>query len=129
MKGLFPVRAAARGMTLIELMVVVFILGLIATVVAINVRDAQVSAEMEAARTELATLRQALELYRLKKGRYPSTAEGLAALFSERVVAGKPKKDTWGNEYVYAFPSPGAPGEYELRSLGPDGQPGADDVE
>jgi general secretion pathway protein G len=130
MKWLLCTRAPARGMTLIEIMVVVFILGLMAAVVAINVVGTRDSAQIGTARAELSNLRTALDMYLMRKGRYPSTAEGLAALFEAGIVTGKPpKKDPWGNAYVYASPGTKDPRGYDLRSLGPDGQPSDDDVE
>lgn len=119
---------AARGMTLIEIMVVVFILGLIASVVAISVGDTRETAEIGTTRIALSKIAEALELYRLKKGRYPSTAEGLEALRTEKLVK-KPPRDGWGRAYVYECPAPSGEGAYGLRSLGPDGQPGGDDIE
>src|SRR5690606_14146482 len=72
----------ARGMTLIEIMIVVFILGLIATVVAVNVGGVSEDAKIKAAKLDLHNFENALDIYMLRKGTYPSTAEGLQALYS-----------------------------------------------
>lgn len=119
---------AARGMTLIEIMVVVFILGLIATVVAINVADSATNAEISTAKLDIKALEQGLDMYRLKKGRYPTTAEGLSVLYSSNTLKGSLKKDPWGNDYVYIFPGQKNPRGFDLLSYGPDGQPSGDDI-
>src|SRR5919109_308736 len=100
------VKAAARrrqrGMTLIEILVVITILGLIAAAVAVNVVGQLREAKIKQARTDLHTLENCLDLYKIDKGRYPSTEEGLKAV----VAAGKCKpslKDPWQNDYVYLF--------------------------
>lgn len=117
----------ARGMTLIEIMVVVFILGLIATVVAINVRDAAGGAEVSAAKLDIKALEQGADMYRLKKGRYPNTSEGIGALYSSGTLKGSPKKDPWGNDYVYLFPGQKNSNGPDIVSYGPDGNPGGGD--
>lgn len=120
-------RAPARGMTLIEIMVVVFILGLIATVVAVNVVGVQDSAQIEAARLDMKGFQNALDLYRLKKGRYPNSSEGLSALYAENLLKGTMKKDPWGNDYVYLSPGTKNPKGYDLMSYGPDRNSGGGD--
>lgn len=120
-------RAPARGMTLIEIMVVVFILGLIATVVAINVAGVQDSAQADAAQLDIKGFQQALDLYRLKKGRYPSTSDGLQSLYSEGLLKGTVKKDPWGQDYVYLSPGTKNPKGYDLMSYGPDRNAGGGD--
>jgi len=117
----------ARGMTLIEIMVVVFILGLIATVVAVNVQDAAGNAEMKAAQLDIKGYEQALDMYRLQKGRYPTSSEGLGILHSSGKVKGSLKKDPWGRDYVYLYPGQKNPKGFDLMSYGPDGNPGGGD--
>lgn len=116
----------ARGMTLIEIMVVVFILGLIAAVVGVNVAGTAQHAEIQTAQMDLKGLEQGLDMYRLKKGRYPNTGEGLAVLYSSGTLKGSPKKDPWGNDYVYMNPGQSGRG-FDLMSYGPDGNPGGGD--
>jgi len=108
----------ARGMTLIEIMVVVFILGLIATVIAINVGGVSDSAKVETAKLDIKGFEQALDLYMLKKGSYPSAGEGLNALYSEGILKGSLKKDPWGNDYVYVYPGQKNPKSFDLYSRG-----------
>jgi len=118
-------RAPARGMTLIEIMVVITILGLIAAAVAVNVVGQLDEAKIKQARTDIHTLENCLDLYKIDKGRYPATEEGLAAV----VTAGKCKpqlKDPWGTPYVYLFPGQAHPDGFDLKSYGADGAAGGD---
>ena len=117
-------RAAARGMTLIEIMVVVVILGLIAAAVSVNVMGALSDSKMKQAKTDLHTIENCLDLFKLEKGRYPTTEEGLQAL----AAAGKCKnlKDPWGHDYVYLYPGQAHPDSFDIKSYGEDGKPGGD---
>jgi len=118
-------RAAARGMTLIEILVVITILGLIAAAVAVNVVGQLGEAKVKQAKTDLHTLENCLDLFKIDKGRYPTTEEGLQAV----VAAGKCKprlKDPWGRDYVYLSPGQLHPESFDLKSYGADGQPGGE---
>jgi general secretion pathway protein G len=118
-------RAAARGMTLIEILVVITILGLIAAAVAVNVVGQLGEAKVKQAKTDLHTLENCLDLFKIDKGRYPTTEEGLQAV----VAAGKCKprlKDPWGRDYVYLCPGQLHPESFDLKSYGADGQPGGE---
>jgi general secretion pathway protein G len=117
---------AARGMTLIEIMVVLVIIGLIATAVTVNVMNSLADAKVKQVRTDLHTLENCLDLYKLDKGHYPSTEEGLAAV----VAAGKCKntKDPWKNDYVYLYPGQVHPDSFDVKSYGADGKPGGDGI-
>lgn len=118
-------RALARGMTLIEILVVITILGIIAAAVAVNVVGQLDEAKVKQAKTDLHTLENCLDLYKIDKGRYPSTEEGLQAV----VAAGKCKpqlKDPWGHNYVYLNPGQVHPESFDLKSYGADGQAGGD---
>jgi len=125
MKAPSSARAAARGMTLIEILVVITILGIIAAAVAVNVVGQLDEAKVKQAKTDLHTLENCLDLYKIDKGRYPSTEEGLQAV----VTAGKCKnqlKDPWGHPYVYLFPGQVHPDSFDLKSYGADGQQGGE---
>jgi general secretion pathway protein G len=118
-------RRRERGMTLIEIMVVITILGLIAAAVAVNVVGQLSDAKIKQARTDLHTIENCLDLYKVDKGRYPTTEEGLAAV----VAAGKCKaqiKDPWKHDYVYLYPGVVHPDSFDIKSYGADGQPGGE---
>jgi general secretion pathway protein G len=126
--------AAQRGFTLIEIMVVVVIMGILAALVVPNLMGRADDARIMAARQDIATVMQALKLYKLDNQRYPTTEQGLQALISKPTAgpaangwkAGgyldKLPKDPWGNPYQ--FLSPGVKGEVDVFSFGADGQPG-----
>ncbi len=118
-------RRRERGMTLIEIMVVITILGLIAAAVAVNVVGQLSDAKIKQAKTDLHTIENCLDLYKVDKGRYPTTEEGLQAV----VAAGKCKaqiKDPWKHDYVYLYPGQVHPDSFDIKSYGADGQPGGD---
>jgi len=129
-------RSAEHGFTLIELMVVIVIIGLLATIVAINVLPAQDKAMAEKAKTDVALLEQAVERYRLDNLTYPSTSDGLAALVDPPAGLARPERyarggyvkrlpeDPWGQPYQYA--SPGRDGPFDIYSLGADGREGGE---
>ncbi len=118
-------RRRERGMTLIEIMVVITILGLIAAAVAVNVVNNLSEARIKQAKTDLHTIESCLDLFKVDKGHYPSTEEGLQAV----VTAGKCKaglKDPWGHDYVYMYPGQAHPDSFDIKSYGADGQAGGD---
>ena len=110
------------GFSLVELMVVIVIIGLLATIVIINVMPAADRAAVTKARADIATLEQGIEMYRLDNLRYPTGQEGLQALLSGNYIRRLPD-DPWGNPYRYSAPGPeGRP--YQIASLGADGREG-----
>ncbi|WP_240959213.1 type II secretion system major pseudopilin GspG [Novosphingobium olei] len=128
-------RSSEQGFSLVELMVVLFIMALLAAVVAYNVIPVGDKAKVVAARADIATLDQSLEMYRLDLGTYPSQGEGLAALRQPPAGLASPQdyrsggyikdlpNDPWGHPYQYKVPGEeGRP--FEVFSLGADGQPG-----
>lgn len=127
--------ASQRGFTLIEIMVVVVILGILAAMVVPKVLDRPDQARATAARQDIAGLTQALKLYRLDQGRYPSQAQGLKVLVEKpadaatsnwRAYLERLPNDPWGRPYQYL--NPGANGEVDVFSLGADGQPEGEGV-
>jgi general secretion pathway protein G len=126
--------AISRGFTLIEIMVVVVIMGILAALVVPKLMGRADDARITAARQDIATLMQALKLYKLDNQRYPTTEQGLQALTAKPNSgpaangwkAGgyldKLPKDPWGGQYQYL--SPGIKGEIDVFSYGADGQPG-----
>jgi general secretion pathway protein G len=118
------VRDRESGFTLVELMVVIVIIGLLATVVVINVMPAQDTARVRKAEADIATLEQGVEMYRLNRMNYPAGGDGLQALVSEGFIKRLPE-DPWGNAYRYA--QPGRNGEaFSIYSYGADGREGGE---
>jgi len=114
-----------HGFTLVELMVVIVIMGLLATVVVINVLPAQDTARVKKAEADIALLEQGAEMYRLSKLDYPSSSQGLPALVSEGFIKRLPD-DPWGNPYLYE--APGGDGRaFDIYTLGADGKKGGDE--
>jgi general secretion pathway protein G len=119
------------GFSLVELMVAVFIMGLLATLVIVNVAPVGGQSRVTKANADIAALESALEMYSLDMQGYPSTEEGLAALKSapanadSRFRAGgyikRVQKDPWGNEYGYSVPGVRSGTAFDLFSAGPDG--------
>jgi general secretion pathway protein G len=127
-------RPASRGYTLLEIMVVVFILGLLATLVAPRIMGRTDDARRTKAVADMKGIEQALNLYRLDSGGYPTTEQGIEALVTRPTRPPVPKTwnpngyldrvpvDPWGNAYVYV--SDGT--RFTLRSYGADGAEGGD---
>ena len=130
-------KSLEKGFSLIEILVVLMIIGLLATVVAINVLPSQDRARIDKAQTDIRILEQAVELYRLDMFSYPSEQEGLKALiekpsnnkFSDRYRQGgyirKLELDPWGNNYLYERPGKNN-NPFEIISLGADGRKGGE---
>ena len=124
----------ARGFTLIEIMVVVVIMGILASLVVPKLIGRVGESKVTATKVSISTVMQNLNLYRLDNQRYPTTEQGLRALVEKPTVGpaangwktggyvDKMPKDAWGNDYQYL--SPGLKGEVDVISLGADGQPG-----
>jgi len=126
----------ATGFTLIEIMVVVVILGILAALIVPKIISRPDEARISAARQDVATLAQALKLYKLDNLAYPTTDQGLQALVNKPAAAPIPMnwktggylerlpKDPWGHDYRYL--NPGLHGEIDIYSLGADGEPGGE---
>ncbi len=119
-----------KGFTLIELLVVMVILGLLVGLIGLNVFKRLGESKQKAARVQIAMFGDALDAFRLSVGRYPTTAEGLEALYKNPGIRGwdgpylskNVPPDPWGRPYIYSCP--GEHGDYDLESLGADGQEG-----
>ncbi len=136
--GRVACRLGQRGLTLIELMVVIVILTILASFIAPRLMGRPDEARRSQARVQIEGLETALKMYKLDNGNYPTTEQGLRALIeppSAGKLAGnwreggyleksKVPKDPWGNEFVYV--SPGGHGEFDLSSKGADGEVGGD---
>lgn len=131
MKAQVARRAAERGMTLIEILVVLVIIGLVATAVAVNVVGSAEKARIERAKTDVQRIASdGVEAYKVMRGRYPTTEEGLRLLIEEKFLKANSKDgkllDPWNREYVYLFPGQEHPDSFDVKSYGGDGQPGGE---
>jgi len=135
-------RGSRAGFTLLEILVVVLIITILATIVGVSVVKEPGRARTAAARAQLKVFGTALQLYRMDNGRFPTQAQGLAALVERPALAPIPPAfrtegylesrnlpaDPWGNPYVYLVPgTDGSP--YEIITYGADGEPGGEDEE
>lgn len=129
-----PGNRRQQGFSLIEIMVVVVIMGIMATLIVPNLMDRPDQARIVAARQDVAALMQALKLYRLDNGRYPTAEQGLDILAgapqpgqpgNRRAYMDRLPADPWGTPYQYL--NPGVHGEIDVFSLGADGKAGGDD--
>ena len=130
---------AVRGFTLIEIMVVVVIMGILAALVVPKLMGRTDDARIIAAKQDIATMMQALKLYKLDNQRYPTTEQGLQALVAKPTAGPaangwksggyieKLPSDPWG--YSYQYLSPGIRGEVDLLSFGADGQSGGTGID
>ena len=122
------------GFTLIEIMVVIAIIGILATLIVPKIMGRPDEARATAAKHDVGTLVQAFKLYRLDIGRYPTTEQGVKALVEKPTSEPVPQnwkaggyldsipKDPWGNPYQYT--NPGTRSEIDVYSFGADGKPG-----
>jgi len=132
-------QARGRGFTLIEIMVVIVILGVLAALVVPSILSRTDDARIVAAKSDIASIRQALKLYRLDNQRYPTTEQGLNALVVKPTEAPIPPnwkpggyleklpRDPWGHPYQYL--NPGLKGDVDVLTYGADGQPGGTGVD
>lgn len=129
-------RHRLRGFTLIEIMIVVVILGILASFVVVSVVGRDDQARVVAARSDIGAINNALKLYRLDNGVYPSPEQGLLALVKRPEAGEVPRNwkpggyieklpsDPWNHDYQYL--NPGIHGEVDVFSYGKDGKPGGD---
>lgn len=125
----------SKGFSLIEIMVVLVIMGLLASIVAPNVMDALSGSKLQRVQADFANIETALKMYKLDNFSYPSSEQGIEALVTEPASAPKPKNwrnymdelplDPWGNPYL--FLSPGEAHPYDIYTLGGDGVRGGVD--
>lgn len=123
------------GVTLVEMMVVILIIGLITAIVAINVLPSQDKARVEKAKADIAAIDQALTLFHLEAARYPTMEEGLESLVEPAAALGAAHapfirnlpKDPWSRPYQYVVPGETRP--FDLYSLGADGKVGGEGLD
>lgn len=121
-----------KGFSLIEIMVVVVILGILASIVVPKIISRPDEARVVKAKQDVLAIQNALELYKLDNGFYPSTDQGLMALVEKPTTSPAPRdwkqylkslpKDPWGRDYLYL--NPGEHGDIDVFTLGAEGQPG-----
>ena len=124
----------SRGFTLIELLVVLVIIGVLGALIVPNLFSSVDDARRTAARTDINTLMQSLQRYKLDNQRFPTAEQGLAALVTKpttgaippnwRPYQNKLPNDPWGRPYQYV--NPGVKGEVDVFSFGADGQSGGE---
>jgi general secretion pathway protein G len=123
-----------KGFSLIEIMVVVVIMGILASIVVPKLMSRPDEARAVKAKQDVLTLQNAIELYKLDNGIYPTTDQGLNALVEQpqsgpqathwKSYLKSLPKDPWGRDYIYLYP--GSHGEFDIYSLGADGKEGGD---
>lgn len=117
-------RRRQRGLTLIEILVVVTILGMIAGIVGITVANQLEDAKIDTASIQLKNISDALELYKIKFNRYPKTAEGLQMLIKppkgKKPLMSTLPKDPWDGDYIFVSPGTHNSSKFDLQSKGPD---------
>jgi general secretion pathway protein G len=133
------VHGPPSGFTLIEILVVIVVIAILATLVAPNVFQHVGSARVSTARSQIEMLGAALDAYRLDGGAYPTTEQGLNALAIAPTSGDAPiawrgpylrkavPSDPWGHAYIYKSPGDANPNGYDLVSYGADGRPGGAD--
>ena len=129
-----PMRRNMSGMTLIEILVVLVLIGIVLGIVGGNFIGRGEKAKADAAKIEIGQIGQSLDLFKLEVGRYPTSQEGLQALISAPPGVANWNgpywkkstlpKDPWGNEYRYS--APGQHGPYDIMSYGADGKEGGE---
>lgn len=132
-----PINNKQRGFTLMELMVVIVILGVLASLVVPNLMGNKDRADRQKAVTDIVALENALDMYKLDNHRYPTTEQGMEALIAAPTLAPLAENystdgyirrlpnDPWGNDYILI--SPGEHGAVDITSAGPDGEAGTTD--
>ena len=125
------------GFSLLEVMVVLVIIGMILSIVAPNIMGQQEEASRDKAYLDIQQLEDAMNMYKLKNKKYPTTEQGLEALVTKTTIDPVPRRfpdggfisklpeDPWGNPYQMV--SPGEMGKIDIFSMGPDGEVGTDD--
>lgn len=126
------------AVTLIELMIVVVILGILATLIMPRILDAPERARRAKAKAQIANFESALALFKADTGSYPTTSDGLAALVNDPGLKGwkkggyldkgKVPKDPWGKDYVYLCPGQGGR-DFDILCYGRDGEAGGSDAD
>lgn len=126
-----------QGFTLLEIMVVIVILGMLAAMVVPNIMGNKEKADQQKAVSDIVSLENMLDMYKLDNSKYPTTEQGLESLVTKPSASPEPRnyrdggyikrlpQDPWGNDYLMM--SPGEHGKVDVFTAGPDGQAGTED--
>ena len=125
-----------KGFTLLELLIVIVIMGLLTSLVSFTLIPILNDANVQTAKTDIKKIEQAMLMFKINQGSYPTQQQGIKSLNENPGNLKKPDKypsggfinklpeDPWGNDYVYIYP--GRYGEFDIISYGADGQPGGE---
>lgn len=119
-----------RGFSLLEIMVVLVLIGMVVSLITVNVMGRLDQGKLDTARSQAYELAKSVDIYKLQTGSWPSTGQGLQVLVTP--PKGKPiidqlPKDPWNNDYTLIVPGQKNPNKFDIRSKGPDGQEGNED--
>ena len=121
-------KGAAKGFSLLEIMVTITIMTMIMGAVGVGVMGYLDKSKIKQAKIDIGTISNALDLYKTEFGRYPDSDDGLSRLVEEKILKEKKvPQDPWGNEYVYIYPGSNNEDAFDLYSFGPDGKEGGND--
>ena len=121
-------KEAAKGFSLLEIMVTITIMTMIMGAVGVGVMGYLDKSKIKQAKIDIGTISNALDLYKTEFGRYPDSDDGLSRLVEEKILKEKKvPQDPWGNEYVYIYPGSNNDDGFDLYSFGPDGKEGGND--
>jgi general secretion pathway protein G len=119
-----------RGFSLLEIMVVLVLIGMVVSLITVNVMGRLDQGKIDTARSQAYELAKSVDIYKLQTGSWPSTGQGLQVLVTP--PKGKPiidqlPKDPWNNDYTVIVPGQKNPNKFDIRSKGPDAQEGTED--
>lgn len=119
-----------RGFSLLEIMVVLVLIGMVVSLITVNVMGRLDQGKIDTARSQAYELAKSVDIYKLQTGSWPSTGQGLQVLVTP--PKGKPiidqlPKDPWNNDYTLIVPGQKNPNKFDIRSKGPDAQEGTED--
>lgn len=123
-------RRPVRGFSLLEIMVVLVLIGMVVSLITVNVMNRLEDGKLDTAYTQAKSIEAAMDQYKLRNGSYPTMAQGLQVLVSP--PKGRPfmdalPKDPWNADYLLVIPGQKNPSKFDIRSKGPDGQEGTED--
>lgn len=122
--------AQLHGFSLLEIMVVLVLIGMVVSLITVNVMGRLEQGKLDTTRSQAYELAKSVDIYKLQTGNYPSTGQGLQVLVTP--PKGKPiidtlPKDPWNNDYTLIVPGQKNPTKFDIRSKGPDAQEGTED--